>query len=231
MRLILLILTALVLMTLTAGYLAMVDVFDPIGFKGIFAATMGLMFFGTGLLWVLYSEREKLVKTMQDESKLHSVSGVMNSRTFLKCFSEQLTAARRNRQSYGVLLVGPDEFREINIQMDHSGGDVVLKHIAERIKYVIDEKGLLGHYSGDMFIAGIFDADIETLKKLADNLHEILVSAPYKTKGVTAHLKVSISCASAPPSEYDPEDLLITLIKRLDQAKSKGGNQVIVSDS
>jgi diguanylate cyclase (GGDEF)-like protein len=231
MRLILLIITALVFMTLTAGYLAMVDVFDPIGFKGIFAATMGLMFFGTGLLWVFYVERDKLVAALKMTAQTHAVSDLMNSRPFLKILSEQLTEARRNSKPYGVLLVGPDMFREINNRMGHTGGDIVLKHIGERIKYVVNDKGLVAHYSGDMFIAGIVDADIETLKKMAENLREILVSAPYKTKGVSAQLKVSISCASAPPSEYDSEELLFCLVNRLHQAKSMGGNKIITSDS
>ena len=37
MRVVILTLTGLIVLTLIVGYLAMVDIFDPIGFKSVFA--------------------------------------------------------------------------------------------------------------------------------------------------------------------------------------------------
>ena len=202
MRLLLLILTSLSIMTLVVGYLALIDVFDPIGVKSIVAATMGLLFFGNGLLWVIFIEREKATKSLDVSTRVDSISGLTNRNEFLKCMEEQVKAARQRRHPYAVLLIGIDGFREINNRMGHSGGDIILKHVGERIHSITRNDDITGHYEGDTFIVGAGHADLEGARKLAARIHENVTTEPYKTKGVITSLRVSISIAVAPPEEY-----------------------------
>lgn len=230
MRLALLILTSLSIFTLLVGYLALIDVFDPIGVKGIFASTMGLLFFGTGLLWVIWIEREKAVKNLEVYTRIHSISGLTNRNEFLKFLEEQVKNARRHRSPYGIILIGIDGFREINNRMGHSGGDIILKHVGERIQSVTRSDDIAGHYEGDTFIIGASHADIDGTRKLASRVHDIVTREPYKTKGVSTELRVSIALAAAPPEDYDPEVLLFKVDGRLKKAKAAGGNRIQYED-
>ena len=230
MRLAILILTSLSILTLLVGYLALVDVFDPIGVKGIFATTMGLLFFATGLIWVLYLDREKATGNLETFTRVHAVSGLTDRNEFLRCLEEQTTAARRHRYPYGILLIGIDGFREINNRMGHSGGDIVLRHMGERIKSVTRTDDIAGHYEGDTFIIGAGHADSDGVRKLAERVHAVVTGEPYKTKGVSTDLRVSIAVAVAPPEEYDLEDLLLKVDDRLKKAKVSGGNRIQFND-
>ena len=218
-------------MTLVVGYLALIDVFDPIGVKSIVAATMGLLFFCNGLLWVIFVEREKATKRLDVNTRVHSVSGLINRNEFLRCMEEQVKNARRHRYPYGVLLIGIDGFSEINNRMGHSGGDIILKHVGERIKSITRNEDITGHYEGDTYIVGAGHADLDGTRKLAARINEVVTTEPYKTKGVSAALRVSISIAVAPPDDYDPEVLLFKVDERLKKAKSLGGNRIQYSDA
>lgn len=227
MRIIILTLTGLIVLTLIVGYLAMVDIFDPIGFKGIFAVMMGLLFFSAGLLWVLYIEHEKLLRSVLISSQEHALTGLRTRTEFLKTMIDRVNSARVGRQTYGLILLGVDGFRDINNRMEHSGGDTVLKHVGERIRSVVRAGDLAGHYYGDVFIIGVADVNADAINKIAWNIHQAVTDEPYKVKGMPLSLKASLSIVLAPPEDYDPEALLYKLAQRLRKAKSMGGNQII----
>jgi len=224
MRLALLILTCLAVLMLIVGYMALIDVFDPIGFKAIFGTTMGLMFFSTGLLWVFYVELKKTTESLEKSSRYHDVSGLLNRSEALRQLAVQVKTARRHRFPYTVMLIGMDGFSELNRRMGHRGGDVILKQVAERIKRVIRTEDIAGHYEGDTFLVAACHPRTEGMTHLPERLREEITSEPFKTRGVTTHVTVSIALASVPPEEYDPELLLHAVDERLKLAKSLGGN-------
>lgn len=224
MRLALLILTCLTIMTLIAGYMALVDVFDPIGSKAIFGTAMGLLFFGTGLLWVFYLELEKTHGMVEKSTKFHDITGLLNRSESLKRIATQIKSARRHRFPYTILLVGMDGFSDLNQRIGHRGGDVILKHVGERIQRLVREEDIAGHYEGDTFIVAACHSSDDGAAKLADRVREEVTGTPYKTFGVSTDVRISIAVATAPPEEYDPEMLLHTLDERLKLAKSLGGN-------
>jgi diguanylate cyclase (GGDEF)-like protein len=229
MRLLILILTGVIVMTLIAGYLAMVDIFDPIGFKGIFAVMMGLLFFTAGLLWVTYLDHDKLVKSVLVNTREHALTGLKNRTEFFRKMANQLDSARVERRSYGLILLGIDGFRDINNRMEHSGGDTVLKHVGERIRSAIRAEDLAGHYYGDVFIIGMSNMNSAGMYEMAKKIHKTVTTEPFKTKGVSLSIKASLSIVLAPPEEYDPEQLLYKLADRLKKAKAMGGNRIVDS--
>jgi len=179
---------------------------------------------------LFFHEREKALKSLDVYTRVHSISGLANRNEFLKILEIQIKAARKHRYPYGVLLLGLDAFREINNRMSHAGGDIILKHVGERIQSVIRSDDIAGHYEGDTFIVGAGHANPEGMRKLAERLHEAITTKPFKTKGVSVMLKTSVSTAISPPEEYDPEVLLFKVDERLKIAKSLGGNRVQESD-
>lgn len=230
MRVVILTLTGLIVLTLIVGYLAMVDIFDPIGFKSVFAVMMGLLFFAGGLLWVQYIEHEKLLGSVLISAQEHALTGLRTRADFLKTMADRVNSARVERQTYGLILLGIDNFRDINNRLEHSGGDTVLKHVGERIRSAVRAGDLAGHYYGDVFIIGLVDMNADAIDKVALKIHRAVTSEPYTVKGMPLSLKASLSIVLAPPEDYDSEALLYKLALRLRKAKSIGGNQIVSKD-
>jgi len=224
MRLALLIVTCLAVMTMIAGYLALIDVFDVIGSKAVFGTALGLVFFSAGLLWVFYVEMIRAETNLERSTKYHDVTGLLNRGEALRRLATEIKSARRHRFPVTVMLAGMDGFRDLNRQMGHKGGDIILKHVAERIQRVVRSEDIAGHYEGDTFIVAACHAGEDGASKLAARLHEEITGKPYKTMGVSTDARISIAVASTPPEEYDPEIVLHTLDERLKLAKSLGGN-------
>lgn len=230
MRLALLILTCLTVFALITGYLALIDVFDPMGTKMIFGVTMGLLFFAVGLKWVFYYDLRSTRRKLDKCNRFHAISGLLNRQETLKTIKTQMKAARRHRHPYSALLVGMDEFSDINNRMGHRGGDILLKHVGERIMSIIREEDLAGHYVGDTFVIGACHADEEGALKLAQRVKEVITEKEYKTRGALTQLEATVAVATAPPEEYDPETLLYKLEDRLKSGKAEGGATIINHD-
>ncbi|MCD4655336.1 GGDEF domain-containing protein [bacterium] len=230
MRLALLILSCLTLFALIVGYMALVDVFDPMASKVIFAVNMGLLLFSTGLIWVFFLNLRQTSKNLDIRTRIHSVSGLLNRRETLKIVATQMKVARRHRFPYSVLLIGMDGFGEINNRVGHRGGDILLKHVGERIRSITRGEDISGHYEGDIFIIGASHADTEGSLKLAARVNKKITTEPYKTRGVSTELRISIAVGTSPPEDYDSETLLFKLEDRLKMAKSLGGSIIQSTD-
>lgn len=230
MRLALLILTSLAIMTLIAGVMALVDIFDPLGAKAIFGTTLGLLFFSIGLTWVFYLDRVAAERKLDQCTRLHAVTGLLNRQESLRLMEIQVKAARRHRFPVTIVLVAMDGFSEINRRMGHKGGDIILKQVGERIQQVIRDEDIAGHYEGDLFLIGAPHADETGAMKLAERLHALITVEPYKTRGVSTHVSARLSVVVAPPADYDLETLMHSAEERLRQAKHQGGNAIRATD-
>ena len=230
MRLALLLLTCLTVFALIVGYLALMDFFDPVGTRVISGANMGLLFLCTGLMWVFFVDLNQTRKKLDKCNRFHSVSGLMNRIATLSAFRTQMKACRRHRFPVSVLLIGMDNFGEVNNRMGHRGGDIILKQVAERIDSVTRDEDITGHYEGDVFFIAACHSDGEGAEKLASRLLEKIMTEPYKTRGVNARVSASIAVATVPPQDYDPEQILYKAEERLKIAKSLGGGKVQLSE-
>ncbi|MGR5178542.1 bifunctional diguanylate cyclase/phosphodiesterase [Vibrio parahaemolyticus] len=96
-----------------------------------------------------------------------------------------------------MILLGINQFRDINDSLGHNQGDILLTIIAERLKgWVLLENGVLGRVAGDEF--AIYLPDIEPQEQLLYQ-HRIrqVFSAPFVLQGEPIMVAVSIGVASS----------------------------------
>lgn len=128
--------------------------------------------------------REQLVR--DNLTKLYSRQGFIETCDSLKVQQNGCGA---------ILLIGINQFRDINDSLGHHSGDVLLTIVAERLKaWVLTESGVLGRVGGDEF--AIYLPNLSSQEKLCyqHRLKQIF-AAPFVVAGEPLSLNISIGVA------------------------------------
>jgi diguanylate cyclase (GGDEF)-like protein len=132
---------------------------------------------------------------------------------------------RRERQSFSVLFLDLDRFKELNDRLGHAAGDAALRTLAEIMREELREQDVIGRYGGEEFVVALPGADRAHAARVAERirlqLQELATADPAE-----ALRTVSIGVATL----HDGETTT-ALLKRADAAmyaaKAAGRNRVV----
>jgi diguanylate cyclase (GGDEF)-like protein/PAS domain S-box-containing protein len=140
-------------------------------------------------------------------------------------FNKQLAEifASSDGSDVAILVLDLDGFKEINDSMGHPAGDMLLQLIANRLRPIAREAGLLARLGGDEFaiIQAISSSRLRPAE-LADGIISIL-QEPFVLDGNSIRVGVSIGIAVRPRTGQHPDDLFKQADIALYQAKADGG--------
>jgi diguanylate cyclase (GGDEF)-like protein len=141
-----------------------------------------------------------------------ALTGLPNRRVFSAELQAILTGARKGTAPYWVLLVGLDQFKQINDLQGQPFGDAVLCKIARRLEQVVRNNGSVARLGGDEFaIIAKGDANHRTDLDGARDLARRVLSAirkPILIGERRVELGASIGIAPCHTESTDAESLL-----------------------
>jgi diguanylate cyclase (GGDEF)-like protein len=119
---------------------------------------------------------------VQSDSKLDSLTGLGNRFSFNE-FIDKLSRSNA-RESYSIVMIDMDHFKEINDTLSHMEGDNALRDMVSIIKSCIRESDFAARYGGDEFILAV-KAEYDVTKlieriKTAMGYQNNNASRPYK---------------------------------------------------
>lgn len=165
--------------------------------------------------------RQRHLKELKAILVVDELTGLYNRRGFLILAEQQIKTADRTGESLFVAFADVDGLKSINDGMGHHCGDLALMETAHVLREAFRETDVLGHMSGDEFVAllnGRGDLDPEVLvqrfRKTLEEHNDYL--------GRKFKLSVSIGI-----SLYDPrrpssvEDLLVNADKIMYEQKRR----------
>jgi diguanylate cyclase (GGDEF)-like protein len=134
--------------------------------------------------------------------------------------------ARYDRGGFGVLLIDADNLRLINEMHGRTGGDLVLRELAERLRVASRPGDLVARHSGDKFVILLPGAEPRQAAQLAERMREA-VSATHIPIGDDARVRVTVSIglATLPADGVTPRDLLHAADQAVYVAKRSGRNR------
>ena len=155
--------------------------------------------------------QKKLLETTCELSLLSStdvLTGIDNRMQFNKSVKLQLTYAIRNQTQFALLLLDLDHFKEVNDNLSHQMGDVLLKEVTVRLKGCIRVNDCLARLGGDEF--AIILSRINHPKDATIVAQKILDAL--KPTYHLAHHRIHISCSigiACYPSSGESSDVLV----------------------
>ena len=99
----------------------------------------------------------ELLKSKQRGEELHRVAttdeltGLANRERFRARLDERIAAASATGDSFGVMLLDLDRFKEINDTLGHHFGDEMLRDLGPRLADAVGPEGLVARLGGDEF--------------------------------------------------------------------------------
>jgi diguanylate cyclase (GGDEF)-like protein/PAS domain S-box-containing protein len=136
--------------------------------------------------------------------------------------------AKRARTKFGLLFVDIDGFKPVNDRYGHGVGDMLLQRIGKRMKQCIREADTVARIGGDEFVAILpVVNDAEDAISIAEKLRQS-IEEPFAVENCILVVSASIGVAVYPGDGLDEQTLQVNADHAMYQAKSRGGNAVVL---
>ncbi len=156
------------------------------------------------------------------QSQFDELTGLANRRRLNEQLTAMLSAFKAVGRCCALMMLDLDRFKQVNDTMGHPAGDELLKQVADRIRTIVKDRGVVGRLGGDEFQILLPDIDDRgTLGELAGRLIQ-LISQPYSIGGRRAVIGTSIGLAIAPYDGVETADLNSAVDMALYAAKTEG---------
>jgi diguanylate cyclase (GGDEF)-like protein len=153
------------------------------------------------------------------------VTEVYNRRYLRVLLSKEISRVKRLGKSLAVMLVDITGFRRVNESLGHTGGDVVLRQIAQLLQAKVRNSDMVVRFGGDEFLLILPDTDDKGVQILSGRLRESL--ADWSRRSGMTEFNLRFSLGSARYTQDRPlDELLKAAEQRLQQDRRSGGEAV-----
>jgi diguanylate cyclase (GGDEF)-like protein len=196
------------LLTMASAYLAV-----RWGTTGLALLALTFLVFEYLVGELLTSQRRS--RELRRMATTDELTGLPNRERFHAQLGEEIATAAGTGQSFAVLLIDLDHFKEINDTLGHHYGDVLLRELGPRLVRAVGAAGVVARLGGDEFgvLARVRTDDLNLLDELTVDLLEC-IEEPVVVDGLSLEVGASIGIARFP---IDGEDAH-TLLRRADVA-------------
>jgi diguanylate cyclase (GGDEF)-like protein/PAS domain S-box-containing protein len=169
------------------------------------------------------TERAVLEENLRAQALTDSLTGLANRALFMAKLSDAVhQAKRRPDRPFAIIILDLDRFKQINDSIGHLAGDVLLEHVADRIRHSVREVDTVARLGGDEFmvlldqVGGLRDV-VPIIERIREELR-----TPVPFGDHEMYTTASMGVVMWDPSYRDPEDLLRAADTAMYQAKEAG---------
>ncbi|PZR43947.1 MAG: GGDEF domain-containing protein [Ectopseudomonas oleovorans] len=180
------------------------------------------------VLSFIFAFRTRNQRDRLQEMVLHDpLTGARNRRAMNEELKIAMASHRRHSDSYGLLVMDLDHFKQINDRFGHHVGDQVLVAFVELIKRCCRKEDRLFRFGGEEFLLLLPSTEAEGLRTAAQNL---LSRVANELRSPGGAVTVSIGGAILHGGEHW-ESWLQRADECLYRAKSEGRNRAVIADA
>lgn len=163
---------------------------------------------------------------IKKESYTDPLTGAYN-RNFLRDFLN-----RKDINSYAILMVDIDHFKQINDSYGHKVGDFILKEMVRILKQQLRQNDIIVRFGGEEFLIFLKNEhnDEKEILKIAQRLHSSIEKHNFVYKGLVLKVTVSIGI-NFHPRHFKTQNEAIKHADKLLYAAKRSGRNKIVSDT
>lgn len=175
---------------------------------------------------LLYSKTDWLLE-LHKQLLCDKMTGLYNQ-TFLK--EDFVNLLPDTGSSVSLLMIKPDNFKEINDSYGHVAGDQVLNLMAIFLQSELRENDIGVRYRGDEYAAILIDTGREKAVKRASDIRRTFSEMDISgiTGTGTLNIKVSIGIAVFPDDAGSSQELVSVAHKKMFTARESGGDATVV---
>lgn len=161
--------------------------------------------------------------------RLTTVDGltqVYNKRYLTDVLGREASRAKRYARPLSLIMFDIDHFKNVNDAYGHVAGDYVLKQLAGAVSKRIRREDTLARYGGEEFAIVLPELDIDSARKFAKKVHELVQLTVFKFGEQRMPVTISVGVASASDTVETADDLIKAADECLYEAKRQGRDRV-----
>jgi diguanylate cyclase (GGDEF)-like protein len=173
------------------------------------------------------------LRAVNQELELLSVTdpltGLYNRRYFERLMESEVALSIRNDETISIILLDIDNFKAINEQYGHSGGDAVIRSVGRVIAEHLRNSDIACRFGGDEFFILCRQATISNVVGFADDLQHALAVDSFRPNGQAMQVTVSMGVATIPGVRRvsTAEEFFQCADEALHLCKQQGRNSVL----
>ncbi len=173
------------------------------------------------------TEKRRSNETIWRQANFDQLTELPNRHMFYDLLGHEIKKAKRDETSMAVLFIDLDRFKEVNDNLGHQTGDLLLMEAARRITSCVRESDTVARLGGDEFTVILPQLkDVSRVETIAGNILQRL-SAPFELTldKRPLHISASIGITFYPTDSSEIETLISNADQAMYAAKNAGRNQ------
>lgn len=155
-----------------------------------------------------------------------TLTGLPNRRLFLDRLEQEMKHSKRSSLPLAMLFMDLDGFKDVNDELGHEAGDLLLCDVAERLNGCVRENDTVARLGGDEFTVILTGtAQREDVELVAQTIIDAL-AMPFGIGDKTIQISVSIGITLFPQDASTPAALLKAADKAMYKAKKSGASRM-----
>jgi diguanylate cyclase (GGDEF)-like protein len=149
------------------------------------------------------------------------LTGLPNRAQFTERLELEVKRSRRTGESFALMYIDLDGFKQVNDTLGHQFGDDLLAAFSARLGEIVRETDLAARVGGDEFAIVLPTIDTRAgLEQFSQRL-KLAIREPYAVQGRDTCVNASIGVALFPDDAHNLDDLIRVVDLRMYEDKSK----------
>jgi diguanylate cyclase (GGDEF)-like protein/PAS domain S-box-containing protein len=168
------------------------------------------------------TDRVKMEEKLQRLAITDELTSIYNRYKINQEIDIEIARAKRYKNSFSLIMIDIDNFKNVNDTYGHDMGDYVLQELSAVILKLIRESDRFGRWGGEEFMIIAPNIEKEQVMQLGNKLKDVIATHTFKNvKQVTISLGITL---------FNNADTKENILKRVDEAlyesKENGRNRL-----
>ncbi len=181
---------------------------------------------------ILKSEQLQLqTRKLEQLAKTDPLTGLYNMRHMKLLLAQSMESYHKSKNSFSILVIDLDHFKEINDSYGHSCGDFVLQALSEHFQKFVRSSDAIARWGGEEFLMLLGDTTLEDARLIGERLRLSIDELEVSYNTIPVHVTATIGVATYSAKDWHVDELIERADKALYIGKEAGRNQVVTFGS
>lgn len=163
--------------------------------------------------------------------QIDPLTQLLNRRGLEKALTVEVNRAQRKSTRLFAVLLDCDDFKAVNENYGHAGGDAVLQNMAANVFRSIRPTDYAARIGGDEFIVLLIDINEADAERVAERMRNNISCNAAVYNGKAVPCTASLGVAELPLTVTSIEDVLTLTRLALKESKTSGKNALTITGS
>ncbi|MBT9569410.1 MAG: EAL domain-containing protein [Thiobacillus sp.] len=146
---------------------------------------------------VVVRRAEFQAKQLADQAMYDSLTGLANRTLLNDRLEHEIDICKRENNSFGLLLMDLDRFKEVNDTLGHDVGDELLREVGRRLKQTVRAEDTVARLGGDEYVVLIHNLDAKGAPFIANKVLSAL-DKPFHWRNQSIDISASLGLSFFP---------------------------------